>query len=77
MIQTIIEEMARGNFSFLILAVGIIQLILMVRNGNGDRNERISGSEVSNVIGNSGNENNGNGGNCQNFPQAGGEREMR
>ena len=74
MIQTIIEEMARGNFSFPILAVGIMQLILMVRNGNGDRNERKSSSEASNVIGNSGN---GNNGNCQNFPQAGGERGMR
>ena len=72
MTQVIIEEMARGNFSFLILAVGIIQLILMARNGNG--NERKSSSEASNVIGNSGN---GNNGSCQNFPQAGGERGMR
>ena len=33
MIQTIIDEMSRGNFSFLILVVGIAQLIVMVRNG--------------------------------------------
>ncbi len=30
MIQTIIEEMLRGNFSFLILVVGVAQLIVMI-----------------------------------------------
>ena len=30
MIQTIIDEMAKGNFSFAILIVGIAQLIAMV-----------------------------------------------
>lgn len=29
MIETIINEMARGNFSFAILVVGIIQAVLM------------------------------------------------
>lgn len=29
MFKTIIEEMAKGNFSFLILVVGVIQTILM------------------------------------------------
>ena len=33
MIHVIISEMAKGNFSFLILIVGIIQLIVMVKNG--------------------------------------------
>ena len=32
MIQTIVSEMGRGNFSFLILVVGILQLIAMLRN---------------------------------------------
>jgi len=32
MIKTIIEEMTRGNFSFLILLVGVLQLILMWKN---------------------------------------------
>lgn len=31
MIRTIIEEMGRGNFSFLILVVGILQLAVMLR----------------------------------------------
>ena len=31
MIRTIIDEMGRGNFSFLILAVGIAQLAVMLR----------------------------------------------
>jgi len=31
MIETIITEMGRGNFSFLILVVGIAQLIVMCR----------------------------------------------
>jgi hypothetical protein len=30
MIQTIIDEMTRGNFSFAILIVGILQLIAMI-----------------------------------------------
>ena len=35
MIQTIVAEMGRGNFSFLILVVGILQLITMLRNSRG------------------------------------------
>ena len=31
MIEVIIEEMGKGNFSFLILVVGIAQLIAMLR----------------------------------------------
>lgn len=31
MIRTIMEEMGRGNFSFLILVVGILQLAVMLR----------------------------------------------
>lgn len=31
MIETIINEMTKGNFSFLILMVGIIQVIIMIR----------------------------------------------
>jgi hypothetical protein len=31
LIQTIIEEMGRGNFSFLILVIGILQLSVMLR----------------------------------------------
>ena len=31
-IHVIIQEMARGNFSFLILAVGILQLVAMIKN---------------------------------------------
>jgi type IV secretory pathway VirB2 component (pilin) len=30
-LQTIITEMERGNFSFLILVIGIAQLIVMLR----------------------------------------------
>ena len=30
-IETIIDEMGRGNFSFLILVIGIAQLIVMLR----------------------------------------------
>ena len=33
MIKVIINEMLKGNFSFLILIVGILQLIAMIRNG--------------------------------------------
>ena len=29
--RTIIEEMWRGNFSFLLLVIGILQLIVMLR----------------------------------------------
>jgi hypothetical protein len=29
--KVIVEEMARGNFSFLILVVGVLQLIAMIR----------------------------------------------
>ena len=32
MIQVILTEIRRGNFSFLILVVGIVQLIVMLRN---------------------------------------------
>lgn len=28
--KTIIEEMSRGNFSFLILVVGIVQVVVMI-----------------------------------------------
>ena len=31
MVTVIIEEMGRGNFSFLILIVGLLQLIVMLR----------------------------------------------
>ena len=31
MIRTIIEEMGRGNFSFLILVIGMLQLIVMLK----------------------------------------------
>lgn len=31
MLQTIIDEMAKGNFSFAILVVGILQLIVMIK----------------------------------------------
>ena len=31
MIKTILTEMTRGNFSFLILVVGVLQLIVMLR----------------------------------------------
>jgi len=31
MIRIIITEMGRGNFSFLILVIGILQLIVMLR----------------------------------------------
>ena len=31
LIQVILEEMGRGNFSFLILVIGIAQLIVMLR----------------------------------------------
>ena len=48
MIQTIVSEMGRGNFSFLILVVGILQLMAMLRNSRGiDRDIRRSGRDVS------------------------------
>lgn len=31
MIQVIVDEMGRGNFSFLILVIGILQLIVMLK----------------------------------------------
>lgn len=30
--RVIIEEMAKGNFSFLILVIGVAQLIVMLKN---------------------------------------------
>ena len=42
MIQTIVNEMLAGNFSFLILIVGIIQVIVMIKN-NRDLKERRNG----------------------------------
>lgn len=35
MIDTIMSEMGKGNFSFLILVVGIAQLIAMIRKRGG------------------------------------------
>lgn len=32
MIRNIINEMHNGNFSFLILIVGVVQLIVMIKN---------------------------------------------
>lgn len=37
MIKVIIDEMLKGNFSFLILVIGILQLIAMIRNGKKDK----------------------------------------
>lgn len=37
MIQTIIDEMGKGNFSFLILVVGVLQLVVMLRNSREKR----------------------------------------
>lgn len=36
MIKVIIDEMLKGNFSFLILIIGILQLIVMIRRGKKD-----------------------------------------
>ena len=36
-IKVIISEMLKGNFSFLILIVGILQLIMMIKNGKKDK----------------------------------------
>lgn len=33
LIETIVNEMGRGNFSFLILVVGVVQTVVMIRNG--------------------------------------------
>ena len=38
MIETICSEMGKGNFSFLILVVGVLQLIVMIRNGKTGKN---------------------------------------
>ena len=48
MIQTILEEMRSGNFSFLILVVGIVQLIVMTRNSRGAGRE--SGNETGRKV---------------------------
>lgn len=39
--MVIIEEMTKGNFSFAILIVGILQLIAMIKNNKngGNKNE--------------------------------------
>lgn len=37
MIKVIIDEMLKGNFSFLILIVGILQLVVMIRNTRRER----------------------------------------
>lgn len=43
MIETIVNEMVKGNFSFAILAVGIVQVVLMWRNGRGNKRQEING----------------------------------
>ena len=40
MIETIVSEMGKGNFSFLILVVGILQLVVMIKNGRKNKNGR-------------------------------------
>ena len=37
MIRVIIDEMLKGNFSFLILVIGILQLIVMIGKGKQDK----------------------------------------
>lgn len=37
MIKVIIDEMLKGNFSFLILIVGLLQLVVMIRKGKKDK----------------------------------------
>ena len=37
MIKVIIDEMLKGNFSFLILVIGLLQLIVMCRKGKKDK----------------------------------------
>ena len=39
MIETIVNEMGKGNFSFLILVVGVLQLVVMIRNGRRNKNK--------------------------------------
>jgi hypothetical protein len=36
-IKVIISEMLKGNFSFLILIIGLLQLIVMIRKGKKDK----------------------------------------
>ena len=36
-IKVIIDEMLKGNFSFLILIIGLLQLIVMIRKGKKDK----------------------------------------
>lgn len=36
-IKVIISEMLKGNFSFLILVIGLLQLIVMIRKGKKDK----------------------------------------
>lgn len=36
-IKVIINEMLKGNFSFLILIVGLLQLVVMIRKGKKDK----------------------------------------
>ena len=36
-IKVIIDEMLKGNFSFLILIVGLLQLIVMIRKGKKEK----------------------------------------
>lgn len=44
-IYTIVDEMTKGNFSFAILIVGILQLIAMYKNNKGKQeNERSENS---------------------------------
>ena len=33
----VIDEMSKGNFSFLIFIVGVLQLVVMIRNGRRKR----------------------------------------
>lgn len=40
MVHVIIEEMGKGNFSFLILVVGVLQLFLMWKNGRQKHEEK-------------------------------------
>ena len=36
-VKVIIDEMLKGNFSFLILIVGLLQLVVMIRKGKKDK----------------------------------------
>jgi hypothetical protein len=42
-VKVIVNEMLKGNFSFLILIVGLLQLVVMIRKG---RKERIMTPQV-------------------------------